>query len=119
MAKTGFLSKQRAQIESRLEELRPLYEEYLTLERLQTALDQVEQPIRRAVSRRGRPPGRGRTRRGPGRPATRGRTTAGRGPARNARRRAPARAGGRGRRGGTRADQTLAVIRQKPGVTIP
>jgi hypothetical protein len=54
-------------------------------------------------------------RRGPGRPASANGAGAG------TRRRAPRRAGRpRGRRGGnTRANQALALVREKPGITIP
>jgi hypothetical protein len=52
-------------------------------------------------------------RRGPGRPAGANGTTARRRPARRAGR-------PRGRRGGnTRANQALALVREKPGITIP
>jgi hypothetical protein len=54
-------------------------------------------------------------RRGPGRPAANGATAA-------PRRRAAARRAGRprGRRGGnTRANQALALVQEKPGITIP
>jgi hypothetical protein len=61
MARTDFLTKQRKQITARLDELRPLYEEYLTLEKAQQALEGIGDPIRRAL---GRPPGK----RGPGHP---------------------------------------------------
>jgi hypothetical protein len=47
-----FLSEKRAEIDSRLKELRPLYEEYQKLERAKQALDGLDAP-----------------RRGPGRPA--------------------------------------------------
>src|SRR6266540_179063 len=103
MARADFLSNQRKQISSRLDELRPLYEEYLTLEKAQRALDELGAPVRRVVrnvrSTTSRGPGRPRTRRGPGRPATR---------------RPRAR-----RAGGTRRDQTLAQIKANPGITIP
>lgn len=56
MARTDFLTKQRKQITARLDELRPLYEEYLTLEKAQQALEGIGDPIRRAL---GRPPGKG------------------------------------------------------------
>jgi hypothetical protein len=91
---TSFLTKQRAQITKRLDELRPLYEEYLTLERAQEALDQLGAPIRRARRGPGRPPGR-KTGAGRRRKATRRRT------------------------GGTRSDDALKVIRANPGITIP
>jgi hypothetical protein len=123
MATTDFLTKQRRQIKTRLEELRPLYEEYLTLERAHEALDQLEAPIRRAVRGRrgpGRPPGskNRKSARGPGRPpgsknrtTTRGRSTARRSTARPTTTR-------RSRAGGTRAEQTLATIKANPGIGI-
>ena len=97
-----FLTEQVKALESRLNELRPAYEEYLEVERVHEALSS-------AAGRRG--PGRPRAtaaRRGPGRPkgsTTRRRSTNGR------RRR-------RGRRGGTRGDQALKVVRENPGITV-
>ncbi len=120
MATTDFLTKQRKQIGARLEELRPLYEEYLTLEKAQEALDRVETPVRRAV---GRP-------RGPGRPpgsrnstktvrTTRKKRSASSARATKSTRRAGARRKTRRTRsGGTRAEQTLAAIKQSPGIGI-
>jgi sugar-specific transcriptional regulator TrmB len=84
-----FLTKQRAEIDKRLRELKPLYDEYLTLERAREALEGVAAP-----------------RRGPGRPAgsrTRKATTAKR------RRR---------RRGGTRREQALKLVKSNPGITV-
>jgi hypothetical protein len=98
MARTDFLTRQRKMITGRLEELRPLYEEYLTLEKAQQALDQVSAPIRRIVGR-GRPASRPAAKRA-GRPA--------------AKRSAP-----RTRRPGGRADEALGVIKANPGITIP
>jgi hypothetical protein len=127
MATTDFLTKQRRQIKTRLEELRPLYEEYLTLERAQDALDQLEAPIRRVVRGRrgpGRPPGskNRKAKRGPGRPpgsksrtSTRGRSTARKSSTRRSTRRTTAR---RRSTGTTRADQTLATIKANPGIGI-
>jgi hypothetical protein len=88
-----FLTEQRAAIDNRLKELRPLYEEYLTLEKAKDALDSVGAPRRRGP---GRPPGSTSTRR-----ATSG----------NGRRR-------RRRRGGNRSDQVLTVIRENPGISV-
>jgi hypothetical protein len=132
MARTDFLSRQRNQITARLNELRPLYEEYLTLEKAHEALQDLGEPIRR-VARRG--PGRPRgsrnrstasrttarrsttrktTGRKPGRPATR--PAGGRASTRTTARRS----GGRRRSSSSsRADQTLAAIKAKPGSTIP
>jgi hypothetical protein len=100
----NFLTRQRDQITKRLEELRPLYHEYLTLEKAQEALEQLERPVRRVV----------RGRRGPGRPPGR-RTSASR--ARGGRRASTTRR--RTRAGGTRADEAVKVIKANPGITIP
>jgi hypothetical protein len=86
-----FLSEKRQEIDNRLKELRPLYEEYLKLEKAQEALAGMDQPARR----RGRPPG------STNRPAT--------GNGRRRRRR---------RSGGTRADQALEAVRQNPGISV-
>jgi predicted HTH transcriptional regulator len=87
-----FLTEKRQEIDNRLKELRPLYDEYLKLEKAQEALAGMEQPRRR----------------GPGRP--RGSTN--RPKAANGRRRR------RRRSGGTRGEQALAVVRQNPGITV-
>jgi hypothetical protein len=84
-----FLSEKRAEIDTRLKEIRPIYEEYLKLERAKAALDGLEPP-----------------RRGPGRP--RG-STAGPSSTNGRRRR---------RAGGTAAEQALAAVRQNPGITV-
>jgi hypothetical protein len=91
-----FLTEKRQEIDSRLKELRPLYEEYLKLEKAQEALSGVDQPRRRGP---GRPPGS---------TSTRTRATA----SGNGRRRR------RRRSGGTRADQALEVVRQNPGISV-
>jgi hypothetical protein len=94
-----FLSEKRAEIDSRLKELRPLHEEYLKLERAKQALDGLD-------SSRGR--------RGPGRPrGSRGGATPSTGSSDGRRR------GGRRRRsGGTHAERALECIRQNPGITV-
>jgi hypothetical protein len=88
-----FLTEKRQEIDNRLKELRPLYEEYQKLEKAQEALAGMEQPRRRGP---GRPPG-----------STSSRT---------------AKAGGRRRRrrraGGTRGEQALEVVRQNPGISV-
>jgi hypothetical protein len=89
-----FLSEKRQEIDNRLKELRPLYEEYLTLEKAQEALAGMEQPRRR----------------GPGRPA--GSTSKPRKASGNGRRRR------RRRAGGTRGEQALEVVRQNPGISV-
>jgi hypothetical protein len=88
-----FLTEKRQEIDNRLKELRPLYDEYLKLEKAQEALAGMEQPRRR----------------GPGRPP--GSTTRRRAASGNGRRR-------RRRSGGTRGEQALAVVRQNPGITV-
>jgi hypothetical protein len=114
--RTNFLEKQRKQIADRLQELRPAYEEYLTLLDAQEALDSVKRPAagstdgRRTRTRSGRGPGRP-----PGRPPTSGRK---RGPGRPPGRTARKGRGGRRRAGDTRADQALALINSNPGITI-
>jgi Winged helix-turn-helix DNA-binding len=91
-----FLTEQRAAIDNRLKELRPLYDEYLTLEKAKEALEGVSGPRRRGP---GRPPG--------SRSTTKRRASSG-----NGRRRR------RGRRGANRADQVLKVIRENPGISV-
>jgi hypothetical protein len=91
-----FLTEKRQEIDNRLKELRPLYEEYLKLEKAQEALAGMDQPRRRGP---GRPPG-----------SAKRATTAS--PSGNGRRRR------RRRSGGTRADQALEVVRQNPGITV-
>jgi Winged helix-turn-helix DNA-binding len=91
-----FLSQTRTDLDTRLKELRPLYEEYLKLEKAKAALEGLDGP-----------------RRGPGRPRGSG----------TSKKTAPARSGNgrrrrRRRRGGTRAEQALAVIRENPGITV-
>jgi len=88
-----FLSQTRTDLDNRLKELRPLYEEYLRLEKAKAALEGLDGPRRRGP---GRPPGSRST-------ATRS------GNGRRRRRR---------RRGGTRAEQALAVIKDNPGITV-
>jgi hypothetical protein len=90
-----FLTEKRQEIDNRLKELRPLYDEYLKLEKAQEALAGMEQPRRRGP---GRPPGSTTTRR---------RAASG-----NGRRRR------RRRAGGTRGEQALSVVRQNPGITV-
>jgi hypothetical protein len=88
-----FLTEKRQEIDTRLKELRPLYDEYLKLEKAKAALDGVDAP-----------------RRGPGRP--RGSASGPRPAPSNGRRRR------RRRSGGTRADQALEAVRQNPGITV-
>src|SRR3954463_2101262 len=92
-----FLTEKRQEIDNRLKELRPLYEEYLKLEKAQEALAGMDQPRRRGP---GRPPGSTSS-------TTRTRAKSG-----NGRRRR------RRRAGGTRGDQALEVVRQNPGISV-
>lgn len=60
----NFLEEKRSEIEARLKELRPLHEEYLTLQKAKAALDGVDRPARTSATgrgRRGRPRGSGGT----------------------------------------------------------
>ena len=90
---SDFLDEKRAEIDARLNELRPLHEEYLRLERAKAALDGLDEAPKR---------------RGPGRP--RGSRNAESAPT-NGRRR-------RRRSGGTHAERALQAIRQNPGITV-
>jgi hypothetical protein len=90
-----FLTEQRAALDKRLKELRPLYEEYLQLEKAKEALEGVG----------------GTRRRGPGRPPGSRSTTKRRAAGGNGRRR-------RRRGGANRADQVLKVIRENPGISV-
>jgi len=60
-----FLKDQLQAMDARLKELKPLHEEYLTLQKAKQALDGVNRPARRASgprrARRGRPRGSGGT----------------------------------------------------------
>jgi hypothetical protein len=61
----NFLEEKRSEIEQRLKELKPLHEEYLTLQKAKEALDGVDKPRRAPAGarrgRRGRPRGSGGT----------------------------------------------------------
>ena len=91
-----FLSEKRAEIDSRLKELRPLHEEYLKLERAKAALDGLDS---------------GSARRGPGRPRGSRNATPSTGSSNGRKRR-------RRRSGGTHAERALDMIRQNPGITV-
>jgi hypothetical protein len=91
-----FLEEKKREIAARLNELRPAVEEYNRLEGALRALDGVSNPAAA--------PARGRRVRGGG---------AGGGAAPTAGRR------GRPRGTGTRANQTLELVKASPGITIP
>ena len=109
--RTDFLTQQRRQIDVRLQELKPAYEEYLTLLQAKDALEGLKTP-----SRVGRPP----SRRGPGRPpgSRNARRATTRARSANGRRR-PRRTATRRRAGGTRGDQALQLIKSNPGIGVP
>ena len=93
---TDFLTEKRTEIEQRLEELRPLRDEYVRLERAKAALEGAdgEAASTGGGRRRGRPPAQ----------ASASRRSSG-----NGRRR---------RRTGGRAAEALELVRQNPGITI-
>ena len=93
-----FLDDKLAEFERRLAELRPLHDEYLRLERAQSALSglDVDGAGSAATPRRA-------TARGGGGPSASPRQ----GPTRRRR-----------RAGGTRAEQVLEAVRQNPGATV-
>ena len=61
----NFLQEKKSEIDARLKELKPLHEEYLTLQKARAALDGVDRPKRATAGarrgRRGRPRGSGGT----------------------------------------------------------
>src|SRR5687768_17692721 len=61
----NFLEEKKSEIDARLKELKPLHEEYLTLQKARAALDGVERTKRASTGarrgRRGRPRGSGGT----------------------------------------------------------
>jgi hypothetical protein len=100
----NFLDSKRREIADRMRDLKAAVDEYHVLEKAAAALEEVgvSLPQRRGP---GRPKGsrnKPRTARATRSPGTRS--------AANGRRR---------RRGGTRADQTLKLVKANPGITIP
>jgi hypothetical protein len=97
-----FLDEKRKEIQARLDELRPLVDEYQRLEAAESALAGVTGGTgasRRATSTAAAPRARRRTRAASG----------------NGRRTRRRRSSG----GGTRSQQALDLVRSKPGITIP
>jgi predicted Rossmann fold nucleotide-binding protein DprA/Smf involved in DNA uptake len=92
-----FLDEKVKEIDARLSELKPLVDEYERLSKAREALSGVGGTSARAAT-------------------TTRRTRARRG---SAARRGGGGGGRRGRRGGTRATQTLELVRSKPGISIP
>jgi hypothetical protein len=113
---TDFLDEKHRQITARLEELKPLVDEYSRLEAAAAALAGVGATLSAGAA------GASAPRRGPGRPrgATGGPAAPKRAvrpapkPARPAKRRA-----GRGKGSGKRAAEALSFVQGQPGITIP
>jgi hypothetical protein len=120
---TDFLDQKRAEITKRLNQLRPLVDEYHQLEAAATALRGVK-GSRNATGtttrrRPGRPRGSRTTTRAAGATATRTRTTRRRTTTATATRRTGRRPGRR-KGSGARAAQTLELVNSQPsGITIP
>ena len=109
---TDFLDEKRREITGRLNELKPLVDEFKRLEAAATALAGVGGSAARAVKTTTR-------RRGPGRPPGSGRKKAAK-PAAAAKARRPAkRRAGRRKGSGTRAAEALSFVQGQPGITIP
>jgi sugar-specific transcriptional regulator TrmB len=107
---SDFLKTKREEIAARLRELEPLVDEYRQLEAASAALAGLPGAAA-AATRTARTPRRARA-------------AAAKAPARAARPSRPRRSTGSGRRGrprgsGTRALQTLELVKSKPGITIP
>lgn len=98
-----FLAEKQREIARRLQELKPIVEEYGRLQAAAGALASIDGASATQASPRG--PGRSRG-------------TRSKAPARKPRRQAVAR-GGRRKGSGTRAAQTLALVTAQPGITIP
>jgi hypothetical protein len=94
-----FLEEKKREISARLKELKPLVEEYTRLEAAARALDGVEAGVAGASPRRA--------------PARRGSGGGSRGGGSGSGRR------GRPKGTGSRANETLAIVREHPGITIP
>ena len=92
-----FLDEKRKEIQARLKELRPLVDEYTRLEAAERALSGVSNGASAAPRAGGR-----RTRRGAG-------SGGGRGSGRR----------GRPKGSGTRAQEALKLVSERPGITIP
>jgi hypothetical protein len=116
-----FLTEKRTEIEKRLEELRPLHDEYTRLEQAKAALEGVESPGGTSRSTRGRASGSGNGRRRAAngrRKAANGRRKAANGRRKAANGRRKAANGRRRRRAGGRAGEALDLVRKNPGITV-
>ena len=93
---TDFLDEKKREIKSRMEELKPLVDEYRRLQDAHDALDGVGATSRSGGGRRAIP-------KGPGEAGSNG-TSRGR---------------GRPKGSGTRAKEALQFVKDRPGITIP
>jgi hypothetical protein len=113
-----FLDEKRREITARLDELKPLVDEYNSLQAAATALAGVGGKGPRTTGARRRGPGRPRaatTRAGKARASKRTTKATAKRPGRPpGRRRA-----GRRKGSGTRAAEALGLVRGQPGITIP
>jgi hypothetical protein len=118
VAVTDFLDDKRQEITDRLKELKPLVDEYSRLEAAASALAGVGGSAPAATTTIAAP-----RRRGPGRPRGSKTTTAlastSASPTPASAKPTAKRKTRRRKRGGKRADQALALIRDNPGITIP
>jgi CRP-like cAMP-binding protein len=101
---TDFLEEKKNEIEARMNELRPLVDEFHRLEAAAAALSGVESP-----GRSGSPAARGRAPRRSSGGGSGGGGSNGDGDGRR----------GRPKGSGTRAKEALELVRSRPGVTIP
>jgi hypothetical protein len=111
---TDFLDEKRREITARLDELRPLLDEYARLQAAAIALDGMAASTPKAVLPRKRGAGRPR-RQAADQTSTNNAATAGK-PAQKS---ASVRSGGRKKGGGKRAAEALALIAKRPGISIP
>ncbi len=126
---TDFLTEKRQQIADRLKELEPFVEEHRRLEAAAAALAKLGASAPASATTTTTTTVAATTRRRPGRPRGSAKRASKAAPAASpvptpgkARRKKPGRPKGRvGRRkgSGTRAAQALAVVRGRPGITIP
>jgi hypothetical protein len=98
---SDFLEDKKKEIAARLEELRPLVDEFRRLEAAAAALDGVDREPARAPARRASAPSAGRRGNGAG-----GQDAGSRGR-------------GRPKGTGTRSKEALSLVRDRPGITIP
>jgi hypothetical protein len=121
---TDFLDEKQREIATRLQELRPLVEEYRRLEAAATALDGVGASAAKAPAAStaaAAAPVKVPGKRGPGRPRG-SKTKTKKAPAAKAApavRGGPRRKAGRRKGSGTRAAEALGFVSGQPGITIP